>query len=307
MKYTQVELPSLHLLWKRDNGEEIVSSVIRTNYPKPSLYFIPAIVKQTGLCEVETIDMKIRDQDKITPYKKFRYGDGEMIASRKGMLFQKLESKLKQTDILGISINPTSWSNIAIDFMRYAKSVNPNMKIIIGGNEAIFRADHYLKEGLADIAIFGEAENSLPEIIRAIKDGSSLNGINGIKYISDEGVKTTGFAARVILDEIPLPYLDVLKEDMHLWTTPIECFPLPDGVSTPMVWMFITRGCMQFCNYCTVPAKHGVKKFRFKSLQRVEKELDYVKAYGVSTINIWDDSLSSVMYDSVLGKKEPYP
>ena len=38
MNYLHVELPSLHLVWKRAGQDDVVCSVIRTNYPKPSCF-----------------------------------------------------------------------------------------------------------------------------------------------------------------------------------------------------------------------------------------------------------------------------
>jgi len=302
LKWTQVELPSLHLLWKRDNGEEIVSSVIRTNYPKPGLTIVPAIVEQTGLCDVEAIDMKIRDQDTIVPYREFQYGDGTMVASRMGVPFEKLEDKLRNTDVLGLSINPTSWANIAKDFMQYAKSVNPDIKIIIGGNEATFRPEHYLKEGLADIAMLGEAETSLPNLLQSFRDHSDLRSVRGIAYSENGELVRTGMPEKPRMEDVPLPALDLLKEDIPLWTTPIEYFPLPEGVSTPIGFTFFTRGCYQNCEYCTSPRKMG--RFRYNSLEKIAEELDHFKEHGISTLNIWDDSLTSVMYQGALGREE---
>lgn len=302
IRFTQIELPSLHLLWKRSNGEEIVSSAVRTNYPKPGLCYIPAIAEQAGLCDVKAIDMKIRDQDTITPYREFGYGNGTMIASRMGVPFEKLENKIANTDIIGISINPTSWANIALDFMRYAKSINPDVKIIIGGNEAIFRPGYYFQKSLADIAVIGEAENVLPELVRALNDGTDLSSIKGIAYKTNEGIKRTKSASKPQMDEVPLPALNLLKEDIPLWTTSIEYFPLLDGIKSPMGWLFLSRGCFQKCDYCTTPQKMG--KFRIKSLDRISTELDHLKQHGINTVNIWDDSLSSVMYPNSLGREK---
>ncbi len=312
LRWLQVELPSLHLLWKRDNGEEIVSSVIRTNYPKPSLISVCSIVQQTGLCEVTAIDMKIRDQDVIVPYREFRYGDGTMVASRMGVPFEKLEDKIRNTDILGLSINPTSWANIATDFMIYTRSVNPNIKIIIGGNEATFRPEHYLKMGLADIAMLGEAETSLPNLIQSLREGTNLRNVKGITYYGYVACHThssllrqtvkTEMPDKPRMEDVPLQALDLLKDDIPLWTTPIEYFPLPKGVNTPVGIVFFTRGCYQNCDYCTSPRKMG--KFRFNSLKRIAEEFDHFKDHGITTLNIWDDSLTSVMYPDALGREE---
>ena len=225
-----------------------------------------------------------------------------MGASRMGVPFEKLEDKIRQTDVLGISINPTSWSNIAKDFMKYAKSVNPDIKIIIGGNEAIFRTQHYLTASPADFAVTGESENVIPNLVEFLKGKRNIADLRGIAYKNNKGIVRTMPADRPEMDSIPLPALDLLQDDIPLWTTPIEYFPTPKGVSSPTGWIFLSRGCFQSCDYCTTPQKMG--KFRIKSLERISEELDYLKHNGISTVHIWDDSLSSVMYPNSLGKQE---
>jgi len=301
VKYIQIELPSLHLLWKRKNGEEIISSAIRTNYPKPGLCYVPSIIQQTGV-DTEVIDMKIRDQDIVVPYGRFQYGDGTMFASRMGMTFESIADKVIASDVLGLSINPTSWANMAIDFMRFAKRIKPEIKIIIGGNEAIFRPEYYLKGGLADIAVMGEAENIIPDLIEFLEGKRKQEDVFGIAYKINGRVVRTKCPEKPKMDDIPLPALNLLERDIPLWTNPIENFPLPEGVKSPMSWLFLSRGCCQKCDYCTTPQKMGA--FRIKSIERIEAELDYLKEYGIQTLNIWDDSISTVMHSVSLGREK---
>ncbi len=293
MKYTQIELPSLHLKWIRENGEEYISSIIRSNYPKPSLATIPAIVRQAEYCDVETFDMKIRSQDTLIPYKKFRYGDGVMIASRMGIPFEALVDKIKDSEILGLSINLTSWSTIAIDFIKYAKQIKPDVKIVVGGTDPMFRDDYYLQSGLADIVIRGEAEYSLPELIKAIKLKRDIAEVKGISFKSGNKIVRTSIQHRTKMDDIPLQCLDILNDDIPLWTTPAEFFPLPVGVSVPIGFIFLTRGCCENCDFCTTPNKMGM--FRYHTFDRIGQEIDHFKKYGINTINIWDDSLTSIL------------
>lgn len=299
--YTQVELPSLHLEWERGDGEKIVSSAIRTNYPKPGHCYILPIAKKAGW-KVNAIDMKIRDQEIIQSYREFNYGDGKMIASRMGVPFEKLETILLETNVLGLSVNPTSWSNMALDLMEFAKKINPKIITIIGGNEAIFRYSYYLNKGFTDFAVTGEAENSLPFLLNAIRDNTGFSNVPGISYRGINGIKVTPHAQKPNMDDVHFPALDLLKEDLSLWATPIEYFPFPKGVSSPIGFAFFTRGCYQSCDYCTSPKKMG--KFRYKSIENISKELDWFKENGITTLNIWDDSLSSVMYPGALGRSK---
>jgi hopanoid C-3 methylase len=293
MKYLQIELPSLHLNWVRENGDEYICSIIRTNYPKPGLTFVPSIIRQTGVCDIELIDMKIRNQDTIISYKEFKYGDGVMVCSRMGIHFEETEKKIVDSDILGLSINFTSWANIALDFIKYAKDINPELIVIVGGSDPMFRDDYYLNTANADIVIRGEAEYNLPDLIKAIESKKDISEINGISFKNGDKIVRNQINSRTRMQDIPLQCLDLLKNDISFWTTPAEYFPLPKGVSTPFGFMFLTRGCFETCNFCTTPAKMG--KFRFNNFDRINQELEYFKEFGISTINVWDDSLTSIL------------
>ncbi len=292
MNYLHVELPSLHLLWQREGCEDVVCSVIRTNYPKPSPLLVAAILRQVQGLEVQVIDMKIHNQETIIPYREFNFENGKIIASRMGMSFEKIEDQLKEADFLGLSINPTSWSNIALDFARFAKKVNPSLRIIIGGTEAIFRYDFYLKSGVIDFVIRGEGELVGPALITSLIHKQDYSGINGLAYIQNGQIVDTGITRNCDLDKEPLPAIDLLNGDIPLWNMPIEYF-IDSDVKRPIMPLFITRGCNQSCDYCTTPRKYG--RLRFKSLERLEKELQYFKSFGIESINIWDDSLSSLI------------
>ena len=287
MRYLHVELPSLHLVWKRPGKKDWVCSVIRTNYPKPSALLVSAIMREAGF-EVKVVDMKIHNQDTITPYREFTYEDGLMIASRKGMIFEEVNEEIRWAEVIGLTINPTSWANIALDFVKHAKSINPKIKVWVGGTDPTFRPNFYLKQGV-DAVIRGEGEDLADKLLT----NSSACGVTTNNM-------DNGIARGCDLDRSPLQALDLFKEDIPLWNTPIEGWNLLDhNIQPPIGFLFATRGCNQRCAYCTTPAKYGA--LRFKSLAKIKAELEHFKAYGIKTINIWDDSLSSLIK---LGRKE---
>lgn len=293
MKTLIVEQPSLQLEWKKDNGENYMCSAIRTNYSKISPLIVSAIAKRAGY-KVEAVDMKIRDQENVVPYKEFRYGDGTMVASRKGMDFEKLESKVLDSDVLSMSSNPTQWAQISADFIKYAKSVNPKIKTIIGGTDAMIRPDYYLKNG-ADFVIIGEGDDNGVELYKKISEGKSgFDKIPGIAYKENGNIKINPRSfQRVNLDTAPLPDFESFKDDINLWTTPIEYWSLPKGAKGPIAFADFSRGCVENCGYCTAPIKH--RGFRVESLKHIEDKLDYYKKWGINTINLWDENIGSLI------------
>lgn len=299
MKTLIIEQPSLQLEWKKDNGENYMCSAIRTNYPKISPLTVAGIAKRAGY-DLEAVDMKIRDQNNIVPYKEFRYGDGKMVASRKGISFERLESKILDSDVLSMSSNPTQWAQISTDFIKYAKSVNPKIKTIIGGTDAMTRSDYYLKNGV-DFVIIGEGENSGVELYKKISQGKNgFDKIPGIAYKENGNIKINSRSFhKVDLDKRPNQDFESFKNDIHLWTTPIEYYPLPEGAKAPIGFIEFSRGCAENCGYCTTPFKN--KGFRVESLSSIEKRLNEYKKWGINTLSIWDDNLASLIKQ---GKEE---
>ncbi|NQT50208.1 cobalamin B12-binding domain-containing protein [Candidatus Kuenenbacteria bacterium] len=236
--------------------------------------------------------MKIWDQEKVIPYRAFDFEGGKMIASRMGMPFERVEEQLFETDFLGLSINPTCWSNIALDFARYAKKINPRIIIIIGGTEAMFRYEHYLQSGVIDFVIRGEGEITGPALIDALIHGKDYLGIKGLAFVQVGKIVETGIMRNCDLNKEPASAIDLFYDDVPLWDTPIEYYR-DELIQTPTAHLYITRGCNQACEYCTTPRKYG--RLRFKSLERVRKELQYFKKSGIKSINVWDDSLSSLV------------
>jgi|GEM_PF-1578807 len=298
MNYLHVELPSLHLLWEKD-GESRVCSVIRTNYPKPSLLNVAALMRSV-YANVRVIDMKIKNQDTLIPYKKFAYEGGTMTASRMGMKFESIIEEVQWTDVIGLSINPTSWANIAIDFIKFARKTNPKVKIWVGGTDAMFQPNKYLEAG-ATVVILGEAEDLVSQLVHYNYECESICTMEQLSRIStwscpyqthEKCLQRPKIKKDSNIENLPLPALDLCPDDLPLWTTPIEG-NLPKGAKAPIAFLFATRGCNHACDFCTTPLKYG--RLRIRSLDSIQRELELYQKFGIKTICLWDDSLGSLI------------
>ena len=96
-----------------------------------------------------------------------------------------------------------------------------------------------------DFVVIGEGEETLPELIRAITDGSDPAAVSGIAYKTNGAVKYTGPRATVDLDRYP-PFGKILA--------PIE----------------ISRGCPWGCAYCQTPRLFG-RKMRHRSIATIAR------------------------------------
>jgi len=127
----------------------------------------------------------------------------------------------------------------------------------------------YLGHG-ADFVLLGEGEQTLLELIGAIRNGThDFLPIAGLAFLrGNEPVKTMGRKVMKELDELPLPAWDLVDMDIYrkTWLKYNGYFSLNVGT---------TRGCPFKCNWCAKPI-YG-NRYHARSPQNVVKELKELK------------------------------
>ena len=118
----------------------------------------------------------------------------------------------------------------------------PDAKILVGGYYYASNTKEFLSLD-ADVMCVGEGEVRLPQMVRAVKEGKSLENIPGL-YIRkpDKTLHYTGKAEPLRLDEIEPPDWTV-AERMH---PPVSL--ATDGIQYGVETQ---RGCVFKCQYCT--------------------------------------------------------
>lgn len=119
-------------------------------------------------------------------------------------------------------------------------------KVIVSSSDATDHAKEYLSKG-ADHIIIGEAEQTLLELLDAIKDQKNTSLIKGISFLKDNEIAQTG--SRTVLrelDELPKPAWDLLDIAPYkkTWVEKHGYFSFN---------LVTTRGCPYKCNWCAKP------------------------------------------------------
>lgn len=148
------------------------------------------------------------------------------------------------------------------------KTAKPDIKILLGGPEVSFDSEALLKNNaFIDMVFLGEAENSLPAVLRALRLGEPTYNIPGV---AARGFAPCGgyqfienFAA------LPSPYTD-------------EMLAQTKG---KIIYYEGARGCPFNCAYCLSQIGSGVRE---KPLERVTKELDFLQSRGIPLIKFVD-------------------
>ena len=194
----------------------------------------------------------------------------------------------EKPDIVGMG--PITGQYIEANLLAGRIKSEMGTPILIGGHH-ISALPQHLSSSHFDIAVIGEGERTVLELLQAFQskwrfEESDLEKINGIVFKTGEGKCRTTHPRDLIrnLDEIPFPARDLLSMKRSYITLRRSEFGEP-GVYTHMM---TSRGCPYKCVFC-MPT-HFWGRPRFHSPEYVVAEMKHLKeSYGVEGILIFDD------------------
>lgn len=205
-------------------------------------------------------------------------------------LFMGVEDAVKEVvafrpDYVGIMTFTISVHTVARVTDLIAEAL-PGARVILGGPHMSACPEETLRRyPQFDLAVIGEGELTLPELVEALEQGRDLAQVDGVIYRTGDGeVHRTAQRALVPnLDVLPMPRWDLLPH-------------LPDHYrpSTmtyrrlPAVAVVTSRGCPHECTFCD-RSVFG-RRWRAHSPETVLAWIDHlVERYGIRDINFQDD------------------
>lgn len=181
-----------------------------------------------------------------------------------------------QPDYLLLNVaTPTLENDLAV--CETAKKICPSIVTIAKGAAFLTVAfDVMYAHKNLDIAILGEAEKTLEEIL----SGKPYPEILGIYYRDDFMVKFTGARPFIEnLDEIPFPARHLVDNNK---------FRRPDNDKVQAV-IKVSRGCPYHCFFCLATPVSGAKPRRRSAENIIEEIKECVDKYGITNFLFWSD------------------
>lgn len=175
------------------------------------------------------------------------------------------------------------WSAAAI--ARKIKQASPDTMIIVGGPHISSMGEETIKRfNEFDVAVVGEGEKILMELLDALNHSENLSNVPGIIYRDNIFIrKTSGWPPNKVLDELPFPAWDLLPGFPQAYKPAIYDFP-----RGPVATIAASRGCPFFCKFCDT-STFGAK-VRHYSPQKVFEMMRHLHDnYGVHHIMFVDD------------------
>jgi len=216
--------------------------------------------------------------------KYLNFNDVKIIDKEKDVI----ESIIKENpEIIGISAS-THFFNDALDIGKKLKD-KLNVPILIGGSHITLLPRTLGKE--FDIAVMGEGEETLLELMKTFLDDNEFNNKNlkNIKGIAfhNSGKVVVNERRPLIepLDKIPYPARDLFKMKEE-YLMPRVSFSLTKISRSTHI--LTSRGCPYNCVFCS--SSCFWQKIRFNSAEYIVGELKkLVRLYKINEIFIFDD------------------
>ena len=172
--------------------------------------------------------------------------------------------------------------------LKLSEAINKSRKrpfYIIGGHGPSPEPEYFLKKTKADVAVIGEGELTIVELMKAITGRKSVKKIKGIAY--RDGKEITANPRRTLIkniDNIEFPAYKLFPVDYYKL---MRIHPLV--TNTDFVIPIVSgRGCTFKCNFCY----RLDKGFRARSPERIVEEIKYLKTeYGITYIGFSDELL----------------
>lgn len=256
------------------------------------IMYIAATLEKNGY-EVEILDTLIAD------FKHQKIGDVKYY----GMPWEKIKEKIKQCkpDIVGITNPFTAQVENTIKVSDIVKEIDTEILTVVGGPHISVRATPFLKEAKnVDIAVIGEGEYTMPDIMKYYKGETDISKIQGIVY--RKGAIVTLNPGRPFiknLDALPFPAYHLV--DMKKYLNP-ERIRYRSTKYLREISMITSRGCPFNCIFCSIHLHMG-KVYRVHSKEYVIKHIAYVvNNFDVEHIHFEDDNLTLNMkrFESIL-------
>ena len=178
-----------------------------------------------------------------------------------------LEARRLQPHVIGLPVVTPAASEVFAQ-ARAVRAASPRSLIVMGNIHADLFAEDILREGLADVVVHGEGEDTIVDLDRAAVDKTDLALIPGISFLRDgQLVRTAERPLIEDLDELPFPAWDLFPMKKY------GLFKFAQ-VDSPATLICGSRGCPYRCTFCSLQTM-GPKR-RKRSVVNIVDEIEWL-------------------------------
>jgi anaerobic magnesium-protoporphyrin IX monomethyl ester cyclase len=249
--------------------------------PPIGLAYIAAILANNNLT-VNILDALGEGFDRFHPFNNTVWA--------RGLTIDEIVARIKRDDpdLVGISNHYTFAFPLVRQLAGAIKQAMP-VPVVVGGAHASAEPRSVLMSSPIDYVVIGEGEQTTLDLVEHLRNGLSLDQIDGIAYKSHDRIVVnpkTRFIAN--LDGLPFPRRDMLPMDNYFRAREAH-----GGLKeTRWTSVITSRGCPFSCSFCSTP---GIwhRLWRARSPENVVDEIEEcVDKWKVREIHFEDDNMA---------------
>ena len=168
------------------------------------------------------------------------------------------------------------------------KDIFPNIIIVAGNSVATSIPEILLKSTSVDIAVLGEGDVTIVELLDSIRKGEDVSQVKGLAVRQDGRVIFTGKRTTIsVLDDVGFPDWNLfdLQQYVDYAAINVNAFSTENVLSYPLN---SARGCPFDCTFCYHVFKED--KYRRYSELSILKEIERLhEKYDCNFISFWDE------------------
>jgi anaerobic magnesium-protoporphyrin IX monomethyl ester cyclase len=185
-----------------------------------------------------------------------------------------------EVELLGVSVMPGPQMAAAVTGSREIRRLRPHVKIVWGGYFPSLYPDTTLNAKYVDFAVRGQGEDTLLELLDALRGKRSFDSILGLSYKDAFGLHHSN-------GERPMK-----GPDNFPWTpfhrVPVKDYLRPSFFGKRTAVHHASIGCPFNCSFCGVHAAYG-RAEKMESPQRTVAILKHLASeYGADSVQFYD-------------------
>jgi anaerobic magnesium-protoporphyrin IX monomethyl ester cyclase len=186
----------------------------------------------------------------------------------------------RDVGLLGVSAMPGPQMAAAMETSRKIRSLRPDVKIAWGGYFPSIYPDAALNAKYIDFVIRGQGEDTLLELLDALRGKRKLDSILGLSYKDAFGFHRTN-AERPMRGPDSFPWSPFHR-------LPVEKYLRPSFFGKRTAVHHASIGCPFNCSFCGVHAAYG-RDEKMESPQRTVAILEHLATeYGADSVQFYD-------------------
>jgi anaerobic magnesium-protoporphyrin IX monomethyl ester cyclase len=183
-------------------------------------------------------------------------------------------------DLLGVSAMPGPQMVAAMDVSREVRKLRPQVKIAWGGYFPSIYPESALNARYVDFIVRGQGEDTLLELIDALRGKRSFDSINGLSYKDAFGLQRSN------------PERTMKGPDSFPWSPfhrlPVKKYLRPSFFGKRTAVHHASIGCPFNCSFCGVHAAYGRDEKMETPARTVEILKHLIKEYDADSVQFYD-------------------